>query len=289
MLYHSNCEARKLLYVVILMFFVSLFSCQQKSKNLERDYPESFYWFEKNVPQKYINENGYQDFSIDRIGGVSRNSLGTSLRLFDRMSNYYIVINCDGSIAKINAPYDHVFLSDKNDIVIYFLEDKAYFPEGHTEKEFFTYKSGFDASKGYFLKKIKKNVLGVLNIDDPNTILDEQPYISGSIFSYGEKLFLFGQDRPEQIVAVVYNIHDGKLKLLEKQTIKLLDVPQARIGLVDFNPETLDLVIIDQFGKHSKSNWYSYNLREKVFKDLGNASDYGFFLSCDLVAAISGK
>lgn len=273
---------------IIFVFYIILnlvlsYSCSGTKSSDISEVPSNFYTFSKQEIQSIINESGLSDLTVYN-GGITRNAKGTALRIFDRTSESFVVINCDGVFSKHKMPFKAAWLDDENNIVAYLDNEYVKYNNGYTEKTFFHEKHGIDQSGRYFWKREQKGVAGIYAIDKPDFKLVEVPYVLCWIYTSGDRLYLFGINDPYKIHYKIYNVNIDKFNLLEESLIQLPDKKSSRLSVVDFNSDLQYLVFAEQFDLKTKNRWHGFNLDDGTYETFGDAEDYGFFLKCNIAS-----
>jgi len=248
--------------------------------------PSGFYAFNKQEIQSIINKNGISDLTVFK-GGITRNAKGTELRIFDRTSEFFVVINCDGIFSKHKMPYKAVWLDDESNIVAYLDNGYVKYSNGYTEKTFFNERHGIDQSGRYFWKREEKGIAGIYATKKPNIKLVEVPYVLCWIYISNDRLYLFGVNEPFKIHYKIYNLNNDELNLQKESFVQLPDKKSSRLTVVDFNPDAQYIVFAEQFDLKKTNKWYGFNLDDGTYESFGDAEDYGFFLKCNIISKIN--
>ena len=140
---------------------------------------------------------------------------------------------------------------------------------------------------GYFVKYFLHKGVEIYSIEKP-----ESPLAKVNVIGTGILKLFFKEDT---VYLFDYDSKDGPLKahILKKQGMKLVQkdiviIPRPSDSPAPFYVEDIsawddNVLLIDVHDWLSKSKWYVFNLKTREMKKIGNANNYGFYLSCNII------
>jgi hypothetical protein len=234
----------------------------------------------------FLRRLGYNSFSkaINSPYALERNSDGTALRILDWYNGKGLVIECNGSIDEFDIPGDRAWFNDENRAVAWLTNGKVYFINGAIEDPPFK-ANGADPGGKYFAKG--EGVVKIYAINKPKMPLAEVNLLGSGVlrvFTKEDKLYIF-DCRPENKCIEGYIF---KIKASSLQKIKKIDIPYpsnktGRPFVLDLSPWSDLVLICERFDWPSRSKFYEFNLATQQMTKVGTATQYGFYLQCDII------
>jgi hypothetical protein len=250
--------------------------------------PKGFYRVENNELGTLLKKSGI-DFSIFRGQKVQRNNTGTSLWIKNRDAPERVILSCDGSIRTVDLPYSYSWIDENEELVAWYILESGitHYRGGFSESGKLLIR-GMDSTGSYLWKYLGKMKAGIFSTDDPGEPIVVLENFFLKLFRKNDELHILGNKSIGNIGLYIFKIAGKDLIPIKEYEIRRSEkMSSLAIFVIDYNIETGDIVLDNSNDPPFKSKWYLYNINQEEFRYLGDISDHGFFLDCDIVKEVS--
>ncbi len=261
---------------------------------------KKLYVYSRTELLKFLREIGHTEYPLRSVTDITRNSLGTELRIFNG-GKKALIISCGGTIKEVDLPSKDTWLNDELQPLAWYDSGikRVLYKGGRNDLPPYPGNKDADPAGVYFFKVDVKSptnkdiAIGtsIYSIEAPNLALAKIMEFHGHrIFSKNGKVFIFGdyyQRRDEQWELYIFERKGQELVQVEKVVIPRPRKSPTPFYMEDLSPWADEALFNDTHDFFLyRTGLYTFNLKTHEMKKLGTkpfGGGYGFFLQCDII------
>ncbi|HEY1371572.1 MAG TPA: hypothetical protein VGH50_03820 [Candidatus Binatia bacterium] len=278
---------------LLLPFFLS--ACCPGHRICERGEPvPNLFVYSRDDVAGLLKKNGYNTNSLSKMG---RNSHGTALYFDFNDRREIVVVDAKGIQERIKKPARGAFMNDERQFVAWTEDVKKgiRFRDGSTLEPPKFAPFGVDHGGEYYFFESAPQRTQISSTKNPRVPLAFANMTARSIFVKDGKIYLFGSSTRNfrspgdyevyEVVGQVFNAIGPKLSFEREIHIPRPGSAGASpFAVVDVDPHSDQILLIDVFDDPFVSKWYLYHLNTGKMTSLGSDKGYAFFLREDILA-----
>lgn len=241
---------------------------------------------------RFLKKAGFANYSFKAPNDVSKSLDGNEIWFYNWSSNKVVFVTCAGIKKEIDLPGKRtwskrsVWFNKEHQVVAWIDKGKVRYSAGVKDDPLIM-STVVNPCGGYFVKNVSQKGVEIYSIEKPDSPLAKVNVLGTGVL----KLFF----KKDMVYLFDYDSKDGPLKahIFKKQGMRLVQkdlviIPRPKNSPAPFYVEDIsawdDNVLLTYVHDWpSKSKWYLFNLKTQEIKIIGNANNYGFYLSCDII------